>query len=350
MAFKSPLYDILAASGAGMGDYRGVGTALGWKDAAAEFAILRSDCAIYDLGWRAKLLITGKDRTRWMNSMVTNNIRDLAVNSGAYNFLLTPQGKIQADLYVYNRGDYLLVDTDLSQVSKVAEILRKYIIMDKVEIADGSAKLTAIGVTGKHSPAVLQYLKLAADVGALQVVDAIVENVDVSLVRMEPDATYEIWVSPAHAREVWNALLRAGGHAVGARAVELARVADGIPIYGQDIRDRELPQETEQSRALNFQKGCYIGQEIVERIRARGQVHRKFTGFRFAGAVPDPGSKIESDGKEAGEVTSVAVLPLNGQDCAVGLGYIRREIADAGSAVRVNGTEATVVALPFESL
>lgn len=333
-----------------MGEYRGVETALGWKDAAAEFAALQSGCAVYDLGWRAKVVITGKDRIRWMNGMVTNNIRDLTVNQGTYNFLLTPQGKIQADLNVYNLGDYLLADTDTQQVARITEIFRKYIIMDKVEIADASGRLTSIGIGGNRSRATLEFLKLPAELEALQVADAVIENVSVSLVRGNRDVTYELWMAPTGASVVWSALLRAGAQPVGAEAVELARVAAGVPVFGQDIRERELPQETEQVRALNFQKGCYIGQEIVERIRARGQVHRKFTGFRFAAATPAPGDKIESDGKEVGEITSVAVLPISARDRAIGLGYIRREIGAPGAVVTVNGTAATVVDLPFQSL
>src|SRR5262245_24678642 len=111
MAQRSALYETLAASGARMGEYREVETALGWKQPADEFSALRSGAAIYDLGWRAKLIVAGEHRIRWMNGMVTNNIRDLAPNFGTYNFLLNPQGKIQADLYVYNRGEQLVVDT-----------------------------------------------------------------------------------------------------------------------------------------------------------------------------------------------------------------------------------------------
>ena len=106
----------------------------------------------------------------------------------------------------------------------------------------------------------------------------------------------------------------------------------GIPRYGIDIRERDLPQETEQERALNFSKGCYVGQEIVERIRSRGQVRRKFTGFEVNGPLPSPGSKVLVDGKEVGEITSAASLPLSGGERRVALGYIRREVSDARQA------------------
>src|SRR5215471_13851406 len=160
MPSKTALYETLAASGARMGEYRGAETALGWKPAAEEFAALRSQAAIYDLGWRSKLMVTGEHRIRWMNGMVTNNIRDLAAGFGTYNFLLNPQGRIQADLYVYNRGEYLVVDTDASQAEKLQQMLRKYIIMDRVEITEASGKLASIGIAGEKLAAILRVLGL----------------------------------------------------------------------------------------------------------------------------------------------------------------------------------------------
>jgi aminomethyltransferase len=125
-------------------------------------------------------------------------------------------------------------------------------------------------------------------------------------------------------------------------------VALGFPRYGQDIRERDLPQETEQTRALNFSKGCYVGQEIVERIRSRGAVHRTFTGFVFEGNQPAVGSKVQVDGKEVGEITSSASLPVNGGMQNLGLGYIRREAGSAGKEIVAGDIRATVAELPFK--
>jgi aminomethyltransferase len=126
------------------------------------------------------------------------------------------------------------------------------------------------------------------------------------------------------------------------------RIASGIPRYGRDIRERDLPQETEQLQALNFDKGCYIGQEIVERIRSRGNVHRTFTGFEFQGeALPAAGAKIKANGKEVGEITSGAVLPFSGGERRVGLGYIRREAGEHGMAVLAGESSGVVTQLPF---
>ncbi|PYX38601.1 MAG: hypothetical protein DMG75_03365 [Acidobacteria bacterium] len=211
-------------------------------------------------------------------------------------------------LYVYNRGDSLLLDTDQAQLAKVLGIFKKYIIMDQVEVTNSSDSLTAIGVAGPKSRAVLLTVGLELpELEPLQFADLRWRDIALTVVRGEAEKgeAYEIWLAPEKVREVWEALLHAGAKPLGTTALDLLRVAMGIPKYGQDIRERELPQETEQTRALNFTKGCYIGQEIVERVRSRGNVHRKWTGFAIDGPLPAAGSKIQLDGKDVGEITSV---------------------------------------------
>src|SRR5207302_8694928 len=119
---KTPLYDMLSSSGAQMGEYGDVETATAFSDVAREFHELTSGCAIYDLGWRAKVVITGEDRVRWLNGMVTNNIKDLPVDRGNYNFVLNPQGRILGDLYAYHRDGYILVDTERSQLDTLLKL------------------------------------------------------------------------------------------------------------------------------------------------------------------------------------------------------------------------------------
>jgi folate-binding protein YgfZ len=129
--------------------------------------------------------------------------------------------------------------------------------------------------------------------------------------------------------------------------LEMFRVFAGVPKYGADIRDRDLPQETEQKHALNFTKGCYIGQEIVERIRSRGNVHRMFTGFILDG-MAERGMKIIANEKEIGELTSIARIPLDSGEKVLALGYIRREAGPIGAQVKVGESTATVASLPFK--
>jgi aminomethyltransferase len=159
--------------------------------------------------------------------------------------------------------------------------------------------------------------------------------------------SYELWLSPANVKSVWQALVTAGAKPVGTAALELLRIASGVPRYGQDIREKDLPQETGQQRALHFTKGCYIGQEIVERIRSRANVHRTFTGFEIRGPLPEPGVKIQADGKDVGEITSSASLPLARGEYPVAVGYLRREAALPGKHLQAASASATVANVPF---
>jgi folate-binding protein YgfZ len=322
-------------------------------DVRAEFAVLISGCGVYDLGERANISLTGGDRVRWLNGMVTNNVRDLAPGHGVYAFLLNPQGHILGDLYAYNLGESLLVDTDQAQTEKILAVFDKYIIMDDVEVTDLSKKLAAIGLAGPNSLATLRAAGFeVSSLAPLQFVDLIWQQMNVALVRSDNRnvESFELCSAPENVEKLYAALVQAGAKPAGTVAVELLRIAAGIPRYGVDIRERDLPQETEQERALSFVKGCYVGQEIVERIRSRGQVRRKFSGFEVQGALPAPGSKIQLDGKDVGEITSAASLPLAGGDRRVVLGYIRREAATAGKVVNAGGSEARVANLPFIEL
>ncbi len=338
------LTERLRTAGAHIAAYRGADTAAVFADAGAEFSALRSGCGVFDLGWRAKLLVTGGDRQKWLNGMVTNNIRDLAAGWGNYSFLLNAQGHILGDMYLYNRGDYILLDTDVSQAPKLRETLDHFIIMDDVETADASDKLTAIGLQGPQAKPVLSAAGIALpELGPLQVQDAIWQEVGITAVATEQGGL-ELWLGCANAPKLWDALLAAGATAAGSDTLELWRIVNGIPHYSQDIRERDLPQETGQTRALNFAKGCYVGQEIVERIRSRGAVHRQFSGFEIEGAPPATGTKLQAGGKEVGELTSVATLP---GDRTIALGYVRREAAAPGSVLVAAGSKARIADLPF---
>jgi folate-binding protein YgfZ len=332
-------------AGASVGEYRGATTVARFGDLEAELVALRAGCGAYDLGFRAKLSLTGGDRVRWLNGMVTNNVRDLAPGHGLYAFLLNPQGRIHGDLYAYNRGESIVVDTDRSQSEKILATFDHYIIMDDVEVKDVTDEVSAVGIGGPRGREVLIAAGFSVpEIQSLQMQSVTWQSMECSLVCGE-QGNWEIWVASSGVKKLWDALLAARARPVGFEALEVHRIESGIPAYGIDIRDRDLPQETEQERALNFNKGCYIGQEIVERIRSRGAVHRKFTGFVLNGTVAT-GSKVVSNGKEVGEITSIAEFPMAG-DKRIALGYIRREVGTPGREVMVGSIGATVVQLPL---
>jgi len=316
-----------------------------------ELESLRSGCAIFELNWRALVGVTGKDRVRWLHNMVTNTVRDLPVNRGAYNFVLNAQGRILGDLYVFNRGESLLLETDRAQVETLLATLRRFIIMDKVELTDLGNDFTGLGLTGPKTTETLRRAGIdASELQPLEIREFAVGDVAVQAIRggeQKPN-WFELWTDAAHAGAMAAKLIEAGAHPVGAEALEMWRGLNGIPQYGKDIRDRDLPQETGQLQALNFNKGCYIGQEIVERIRSRGQVHRKFTGFEFSGSAPAIG-KFEAGGRTFAEVTSIMRVPSQAGEREIGLGYVRIDAVPEDRVLELNGVRAKLVDLPFET-
>jgi folate-binding protein YgfZ len=314
-----------------------------------EFQALVSGCGIYRSD-RALLSLTGADRIRWLNGMVTNNVRDLAVGHGVYAFVLNPQGHIQADVYAFHRGEDLVVETEASQRDSLLQILDRYIIMDDVEVEDLTGKVRVLGVTGPKAKEVLGQTGWSVPtLSPLQFAELDANGVKAAMVRSDNPCvlSYELWVAADEFESTWNRFLGAGVQEIRERALETLRVACGIPKLGVDIRQRDLPQETGQDRALNFSKGCYIGQEIVERIRSRGAVHRMFMGFEFDGTPASPGTKVQSDGKDVGEITSVAALPAENDLRALALGYIRKEFTSPDKTLSAGDTRVRVTTLPF---
>ncbi len=345
---RSPtLQDKTAA--ARTGAYHGAEAVACVRTVEHEFHTLRKRAGVYEATWSAKIVCTGPDRTQWLNGMVTNNVRDLAQGTGVYAFVLNAQGRPQGDLTVHHRGDHFLLTTGEDQVQKLTDWLNHYIIMDDVELTNITPRLVTLCVAGPESASVLERAGMPRPQALLETNDAVWNNLGISVTRgmHEHFLSYEIWLAPENVAAVWKALLSAGAESVGYEALELIRIANGAPAYGQDIRERDLPQETGQAHALHFSKGCYLGQEIVERIHSRAILHRAFAGFVLS-RVAKPGTKLQWEGKNGGELTSVAELPIPDGQRIVALGYVRPEASAPGTLLTSEDVTATVRALPFE--
>jgi folate-binding protein YgfZ len=324
--------------------------ASGLSPSRLQMTALLAGCGAYKLD-QALISLTGRDRVRWLNGMVSNNVRDLAIGHGVYAFVLNAQGQIQGDLYIFNRGESLLVEIERAQVQTLLPLLRRHIIMDKVEAEDLSDKLAVIGLAGSKSAEALAALGLInGDPAPLQPAEHQWNGIEITVVRGDNPCVpnYELWVAKEQADLLWGALLAAGEQEVNDDALETFRILCGIPKVGLDIRERTLPQETGQDRALSFTKGCYIGQEIVERIRARGSVHRAFVGFEVEGPAPSAGTKIQFEGKDVGEITSIASAPLKQKRLA--LGYLRKDAMLPDRAFAAGDATVRAVSLPFSGI
>jgi folate-binding protein YgfZ len=292
------------------------------------------------MGW---IRVSGGDRVRWLNGMATNTVQELAPDTGAYNFFLNAQGRIQADGYIFASADQLLIETSRQQIASLIPYLDHYIIMDDVELADVTASRHGISLIGPKATQLLTEIGLSANLKELEIRTLPWRSTTITLIHAYSPvvARYEIWAdNPADTGALIEALRAVGAVPCEPATLEWLRVLGGTPLYGTDIRDRDLPQETNQTRALHFAKGCYLGQEIVERIRSRGSVHRTFTTFRLEGDLPAAGAQLESAGKQVGELTTVASIPLagsHGDTLQFALGYVRREALDRHEPFRYAG-------------
>jgi folate-binding protein YgfZ len=287
--------------------------------------------------------------------MVTNFIQQLQPGEGNYNFILSVQGRIQGDATIFAEPDAFMMQTASAQVPGLMTLLDRFIIMDDVELSDVTSERSGLLLAGPQASSMLAKIGLNVEsLETLQMRTITWNAAQVSVFHMFSPLVprFELWANPEIIAKLTEVLQAAGAPSCEAQSLEWLRILEGTPLYGTDIRDRELPQETGQTRALHFAKGCYLGQEIVERIRSRGNVHRTFGAFRLDGGLPPAGSQLESDGKPIGELTSVAAIPLPGDDGKIlqlGLGYVRREAIDRGATLRYAGGVAIPASLPFSA-
>ena len=304
-----------------------------------------------DTGW---IRVTGADRVRWLNGMVTNSIQDLKSGEGNYSFALNAQGQIQSDLNTFaSSDDSLLLQTAKGRVPAMMAMFDRFIIMDEVELEDISASRFGCTVIGPAAEDLLQKVGLTttksntANTLSMTSFPWRKGIIDVIAAHSPLVPRFELWTDEGTRDTLTVELI---GHAqtlqggpVEPLAIEHLRILEGTPRFGTDIRDRNLAQETAQTRALHFAKGCYLGQEIVERIRSRGNVHRTFVAFRLEGPLPPVGTTILSEGKPIAELTTVAAIG----SLQLGLGLARREAIDRGTPLSYSADPAMGVAIPM---
>ena len=350
---RSPLAQDHLDRGAALVPYHGAVVPRRFHETRAEYEAVRSAAGLFDFSFRSKFTLSGEHRVRFLHRIVSNDVKSLAVGQGVYATLLNAQGRILADLRIYAADDRLWVDSDADLAAKTTVILQRYIIGERVRVErDG---LASVAFQGSSAQTVLENL-LGEALGLDREMDHRVMTFrDQALRVVKLSSTgeegYEVWLEPGEAVSLWRAALEMGAAKglapCGAEALEILRIEAGIPRYGPDLGEDTLPLEAGLLNALNFNKGCYIGQEIVERARNRGHVNWKLMGLKLEpdSAVPELGP-LTADGKTVGEITSACFSPRLGRPIA--LAYLRREVAEPGLRFAVtSGSTAEVVELPF---
>jgi tRNA-modifying protein YgfZ len=304
------------------------------------YEALRRDAAWMNLSARGRIAVRGRDRARLLHNLTSNEIKKLGAGSGCYAFLLSPQGRIQADLILLAFDDHMLLDTEPELREKIAQHIRRYIVADQVELEDVTAATCAIALEGPESALVLERAGGPAPGGDYQHLPwKEAGDATVARISLTGQPGFRIYAAAGGADEIVRRLAAAGAQPATEEDARLVRLENGRPRYGEDIRDTSLPQETGQMHAVSFSKGCYLGQEIVERIRAQGHVNRKLVQLRLDSAAP-AGARLTVDGAEAGEITSSIDSPAQGG--AVALAYVRANYTTPGQALAAGGIPAVV--------
>jgi folate-binding protein YgfZ len=336
-------------------EYQGALSPACFSSVTEELEALLHSSGVYDLGYRTFVRITGDDRVRWLNGMVTNTVQGLAEGQLNNSFLLNAQGRIQGDATVYSHAGHLLLETARSQSERLFAHLDRFIIMDDVELRELDASTTAIGFAGPHAVAILT--SLGAVVPEPQsFAPATIDSIPVTLAHVHSPGIprFEIQAPTDSILRLWTALTAAGAVPCGGNAIESLRILEAIPLYGIEISDRYLAQETNQTHMLHFSKGCYLGQEIVERIRSRATVHRGLRQFALTGEAPKlaPGEALPLYAGETaiGELTSIAQITLPGFTDTLALGFIRNEAIERKQEITYPGGIATPLAAPPAAL
>jgi folate-binding protein YgfZ len=352
---ETPLLEPHKSAGATMGTWFGCVLPDSFGDWHVEYRAARESVAIIDKNYRAHLRFTGPDRVRYLNAILTNNIKDLDNGRGIVSLFLTPQGRIQAEIETYAEAESLFCVSYVMIRETLAPALDKFIIMDDVTLADETETYGTLGLEGPKAAALAQKLTGIAlgTLSELSFQEASIDGIPCRLVKRSPGgvAGAEILARREDLPQLWRRLSeeveKAGGRAVGYQALSALRLEQGVPWFSYDFGDKQIPHEVGLEKShISYSKGCYTGQEIVERVRSRGQVNRMRVLLKFdSNEPPSAGTALTADGKEAGHITRTAFSPA--LQTAIGMAYVRREKSDAGAQLDCGGGKATVIRAPL---
>ena len=347
----TPLLEMHRAAGAKIGEWFGCALPSDFGDWLAEYRLARETVALLDKNYRTHFSFTGPDRVRFLNAILTNNIKDLKAGQGIVSLFLNPQGRIQAEIETYAEVQRLLCVSFAEIRKKLISALDHYIIMDDVTLTDESARYGALALEG---PRASEIVKQSAEVdletmAELAWRESTVSSIPCRIVRRSLSGSVgaEFLCEQSHLARLWDILCdaakSAGGGPAGYSAMNALRLESGVPWFGYDFGEKQIPHEAGlENSHISYTKGCYTGQEIIERVRSRGQVNRVRALFQLSSRdVPKSETAIVFDGKEVGYVTRAAQSPAF--KSIIAMGYVRREQSLPGTTVQINGANASAV-------
>ena len=333
------------------------------------YAAAREHAGLVDRPDRGRIVVSGADRASFLQGLLTNDVVALKAGQGCYAAYLTAQGRMIADLDVYELGDVMLLVLPRDVKDTVIAKLDQVIFSEDVQLGDVTDTFAQMAVIGPESASLVarvlgvavETLGAMADHGNLRTswpaspsLDAARDggtggSVIVTRAAGTGEPGFDLHVESARGGELRRALIEAGAAEVDADTAEAIRIEAGVPLFHRDMDEETIPLEAGiESRAVSFSKGCYVGQEVIIRVlhRGHGRVARRLVGLRFQGdVVPPAGARIRAGDREIGEVTSSTRSPS--LQAPIALGYVHRDFVEPGTKVTVEGAQAEVVTLPF---
>lgn len=323
--------------GAQFGGVRGSEVVQQYQSAEGEYVALTREAAWLDLSFRGRVCVLGADREKYLHGQVTNNVTGLKVGEGCHAALVTGKGKLQSDLFIYKLDEEILLDFEPGLTPQVINRLEKYIVADDVSLIDVAPHYGLLSLQGPQAREVLKRCGIVSEAPEKPLTwsSVHVESGEIYVVnhpRLKSEG-FDLFIPKDGIEEVAGKLL---GTWAGFEALEVARIELGIPRYGQDMTESNLAPEAGLASAISYNKGCYIGQEVIARIRTYGKVAKALRILRLPNELerlPESGEKLFKEAREAGYVTSSALSPLYGGKVA--LGYVRKEWNEPGSILRL---------------
>jgi folate-binding protein YgfZ len=369
-----PLHEFHHSLSARFSELNGAQIISSYGDVPAEHGALRESAGVLDLSFRSRICLTGADRARYLHGQVTNDVNRLRPGDGCYAAITTAKGKMESDLNIHALQDELLLDFEPGLTGNISQRLEKFIVSDDVQVVDVASLYGLLSVQGPKADAVVKALGIFPELPAklfqsVKVSDAMLGDIYLmNLSRINWNASgaqgtertglgFDLFVPTDSLGAVADKLIAAaksiGGRACGWEALEIARIEAGIPRFGADMDESNIPLECGiESRAVSYNKGCYIGQEVINRIHSIGHVNKELRALRLADdlkTLPVKGDKLFHGGKEAGYVTSAVKSPT--MNASFALGYVRREANTVGTELALRTAEgearALVTELPF---
>lgn len=349
------LHEYFQEIGGRFAEVNGMEVVQNFGDPMAEYAALRNSVGVLDLSFRARLCLTGVDRKRFLHGQVTNNVADLKAGQGCYAALINAKAKMQSDLNIYCLADELLLDFEPGFSPIVTERLQKYIIAEDVMVIDAAPHYGLLSVQGPQAQTILDQAGLSLELPAHPFNSTTANHPLLGEVycMSQPRGEsmgFDLFVPAlklrAAAETLFGAARSVGGRPCGWQALETVRIETGIPRFGADMDETNLPPETGiESRAISYSKGCYIGQEVIARLRTYGQPAKTLERLRLTEdlkELPKKGDKLFQGEKEAGYITSAVSSPsFKGP---IALGYIRREFHQPGTELRLRSADGESLA------